>query len=647
MLYSVYYNHVSGVVQGIFKHVRQLQTQLQPRCGKIPTMQTDLPPFDPKDFLKTVPHKPGVYRMLSKDGKILYVGKAKDLKNRLSSYFRGTPTHSRIFAMVKQICNVEIAITNTEAEALLLESNLIKQHSPRYNILLKDGKGYPYIHVTAGEFPRIEFYRGSRKQPGQYFGPYPSVGAVRQTMHLMKKLFKARQCEDSYFANRSRPCLEYQIKRCSGPCVGLIEKQDYDQSIRHAVQFLQGRTQEAIDELVQKMGNAADTLNFEKAAEYRDLIESLRHISQQQYVSGSNGNVDVVAICVGSGLACVQVFTVRNGNNLGNRNFFPKLPDEEVSTPDILGSFLAQYYLNHDVPGEILVSETPDEPEVLADMLTLKQGRKVVIRQPQRGERSKWVELAQRNAEQALQMQVLSRAGVQQRMFALQEALSLDGLPARMECFDISHTMGEATVASCVVFDLNGPVKAEYRRYNIEGIQPGDDYAAMHQALTRRFRRAIEQDGKLPDILFIDGGKGQVTQALDVLCELQVVGVNVIGVAKGEGRKPGLETLIIEQGTGRLALPEHSAALHLIQQIRDEAHRFAITGHRARRQKARTQSPLEQIEGLGAKRRQVLLQQFGGLKAIERASVEELAKVPSVSQALARKIYDFFNGDES
>lgn len=629
---------------GIVMHGRQLLTL----CGKMTTMQTDLPSFDSKDFLKTVPHKPGVYRMLGKDSKILYVGKAKDLKNRLSSYFRGTIANSRIFAMVRQICNVEIAITNTEAEALLLESNLIKQHTPRYNILLKDGKGYPYIHISTGqEYPRIEFYRGSRKQPGQYFGPYPSVGAVRQTLNLMKKLFKVRQCEDSYFANRSRPCLEYQIKRCSGPCVGLIGKQDYDQSIRHAIQFLQGRTQEVIDELVQKMESAAMTLNFEKAAEYRDLIESLRHISQQQYISGSNGNVDVVAIDLKSGIASVQVFTVRNGNNLGNRNFFPDLPDGEVDKAEILGSFLAQYYLNHDVPGEILVSEMPDEPEVLSDMLTLKQGRKVVIRQPQRGDRSKWVELAQRNAEQALQMQLLSRAGMQQRLFALQEAIGLDELPARMECFDISHTMGEATVASCVVFDLNGPVKSEYRRYNIDGIQPGDDYAAMHQALTRRFRRAVEQDGKLPDILFIDGGKGQVTQALDVLRELQVVGVEVIGVAKGEGRKPGLETLIIEQGSGRLALPEHSAALHLIQQIRDEAHRFAITGHRARRQKARTQSPLEQIEGLGAKRRQVLLKQFGGLKAIERASAEELAKVPGVSQTLARKIYDFFNGEES
>lgn len=601
--------------------------------------------FDPKAFLQTVPHKPGVYRMLGQDGKILYVGKAKDLKNRLSSYFRGTHANARIFAMVRQVCDVAITLTNTEAEALLLESNLIKQHSPRYNILLKDGKGYPYIRITAHAYPRIEFYRGSRQQPGQYFGPYPSVGAVRQTLHLMKKLFKARQCEDSYFANRSRPCLEYQIKRCSAPCVGLIDHEAYQQSIRHAVHFLQGKTQTVIDELVQQMEAAAARLDFEKAAEYRDLVESLRHISQQQYVSGGQGDVDVVACAMASGIASIQVFTIRHGNNLGNRNFFPNLPDEDASPAAVLSAFLAQYYLSHGVPPEILVAQWPDDADVLADMLTLKQGRKVVIRQPQRGERSKWVELAQRNAEQALNMQIQSKAGMQQRLHALQEALGLPKLPARLECFDISHTQGEATVASCVVFGLEGALKAEYRRYNISNIQAGDDYAAMHQALSRRFRRTVTQDGKLPDILFIDGGKGQVAQALAVLQELAVSGVMVVGVAKGEGRKPGLETLIVENGTGRLNLPEHSPALHLIQQIRDEAHRFALTGHRARRQKARTQSPLEQVEGLGPKRRQLLLKQFGGLRALERASAEELAKVPGISAALAQRIYDFFHGE--
>lgn len=601
--------------------------------------------FDSQDFLKTVPHKPGVYRMYGKNDEVLYVGKAKDLKNRVSSYFRDKVANARIYAMVQQINRVEVTITRTEAEALLLESNLIKQLSPHYNIRLKDGKGYPYIYISKHEYPRIQFYRGSRKELGQYFGPYPSSGAVSQSLHLMKRLFKARQCEDSYFANRSRPCLEYQIKRCSAPCVGLIEKDEYTDSIRHAVQFLQGHTQDAIDELVVKMEKSAASLNFEKAAEQRDLIESLRHISQQQYVTGTSGNVDVVAIATDAGLASVQVFTIRNGHNLGNRNFFPELPDDELKTDEILESFLSQYYLNHDVPGEILVSELPAEHAVLEDMLTLKQERKVVIRQPQRGERTKWVEMAERNAEQSLQMHIASKAGMRQRLFALQEALGLDAPPARMECFDISHTMGEATVASCVVFGLEGSIKSEYRRYNINGIQAGDDYAAMYQALTRRFRRGIEQDGKLPDILFIDGGSGQVTQALKVLQTLAITSVNVVGVAKGEGRKPGLETLIIENNTERLNLPEHSPALHLVQQIRDEAHRFAITGHRAKRQKARTQSALEEIEGLGSKRRQLLLKQFGGLRAIERASVEELVKVQGISLALAQKIYDKFNGE--
>lgn len=609
-------------------------------------MQASTPQFDPKDFLKTVPHQPGVYRMLSEQGKILYVGKAKDLKNRVSSYFRGKAANSRTYALVKQIRGVEITVTNTEAEALLLENNLIKQHKPRYNILLKDGKGYPYIYVSdRQDFPRIQFYRGSRKQPGQYFGPYPSVAAVRQALHLMKKLFKVRQCEDSYFANRSRPCLEYQIKRCTAPCVGLVTQTDYRQSVQHAIQFLQGRSQQVIDELVAKMEAAAQALEFEKAAEHRDLIDHLRQISQQQYVSGGNSNVDVVAICLESGLASVQVFTIRNGQNLGNRNFFPDLPDDEVTGPEVLSSFLAQYYLNHDVPAEVLLTVLPDDVQVLEEMLSLKQQSKVSLLVPKRGGRTKWLELALKNAEQALSMRLLSKAGMQERLFALQDVLGLATPPLRMECFDISHTMGEATVASCVVFDSNGPLKSDYRRFNIDGIQGGDDYAAMKQALSRRFRRASGQEGKLPDILFIDGGKGQVAQALAVLQELQIVGVEVIGVAKGEGRKPGLETLIVEQNQGRLQLPEHSKALHLIQQIRDEAHRFAITGHRARRQKARTASPLEDIHGLGAKRRQLLLKQFGGLRGIERASVEELAKVPGIGSDLARKIYETFNGE--
>lgn len=602
--------------------------------------------FNASALLKTLPHKPGVYRMISEDGEILYIGKAKDLRNRVSSYFRTTVSSARIRAMVKQIRDIQITLTNTEAEALLLESNLIKEHKPRYNILLKDGKGYPYIHIsTQQDYPKIEFYRGSRKEGGQYFGPYPSVVAVRHTLNLMKKLFKVRQCEDSYFANRSRPCLEYQIKRCTAPCVELVTHEQYQLQVQQAVQFLQGRTQEVIDDLVKRMEQAAFQLQFEQAAEYRDLIENLRHISQQQYISSSNGNVDVIALEQQGTVVCIQVFMIRNGNNLGNRNFFPAIPDNEASTNYIMSSFLAQYYLNHDVPPEVLVSTLPEDKDVLEDMLALKQQRRISITKPQRGERTKWLELAQKNAQHALQIKVASQANTLQRLVELQTALELEALPQRMECFDISHTQGEATVASCVVFDQEGARKSDYRRYNIEGIQGGDDYAAMHQALSRRFRPSTRDEGKLPDLLFIDGGKGQVMQALQVLDELQVTGVEVVGVAKGEGRKPGLETLIVENGEGRLNLPEHSGALHLIQQIRDEAHRFAITGHRAKRQKVRTQSVLETIEGLGPKRRQQLLKQFGGLRTIERASVEELAKVPGISRALAQKIYDTLNGE--
>jgi excinuclease ABC subunit C len=610
------------------------------------TVSTSLPSvFNASTFLKTVPHKPGVYRMISATGEILYIGKAKDLRNRVSSYFRTTVASARIRAMVKQICDIQITLTNTEAEALLLESNLIKEHKPRYNILLKDGKGYPYIHISTEQvYPKIEFYRGARKEAGQYFGPYPSVLAVRHALNLMKKLFKVRQCEDSYFANRSRPCLEYQIKRCTAPCVGLVTQEQYDLQVKQAIQFLQGRTQEVIDDLVKRMELAAFQLQFEQAAEYRDLIENLRHISQQQYISSGNGNVDVIALEQQGEIVVIQVFMIRNGNNLGNRNFFPDLPDPEATQGYIMSSFLAQYYLNHDVPPEVLVSTLPEDNDVLEDMLALKQQRRISITKPQRGERAKWLELAQKNAQHALQTKLASQATTMQRLLELQSTLGLSTLPLRMECFDISHTQGEATVASCVVFDQEGARKADYRRYNIEGIQGGDDYAAMHQALSRRFRPSTRDEGKLPDLLLIDGGKGQVNQALSVLNELKVQGVEIVGVAKGEGRKAGLETLIVENGEGRLNLPEHSGALHLIQQIRDEAHRFAITGHRAKRQKVRTQSVLETIAGLGPKRRQQLLKQFGGLRTIERASVDELAKVPGISRDLAQKIYDTFNG---
>ena len=598
--------------------------------------------FDSKTFLKTVPHKPGVYRMLSVDDKILYVGKAKDLKNRVSSYFRSNLVNSRIYSMVKQIRDVQITITGTEAEALLLESNLIKKHHPRYNILLRDDKSYPYIYLSKHQYPRLTFHRGSRKSKGQYFGPYPSAGAVRETLNLLQKLFQVRQCENSYFSNRSRPCLQFQIQRCTAPCTQEITEQGYSQGVRHTVQFLEGKSQQVIEELVQQMDDASAQLAFEEAALYRDQIEKLRQISQQQSISGGQGDVDVIACQFASDVASVQVITIRNGNNLGNKNFFPKVPshfeEEQLDESIILASFIAQYYLQREIPADVLTSHEPQDKDILLEMLRLKAERKVSLSYKLRSDRSRWMSMALRNAQHALSTHLASKAGIQKRIIALQTELNLDYIPARMECFDISHTMGEATVASCVVFGLEGAIKSEYRRYNIEGIVGGDDYAAMNQVLRRRFRKALEGEAKLPDILFIDGGKGQVTQAIEVLQDLQISGVDIIGITKGEGRRQDNDTLTI--GKQKFELPAHSSALHLIQQIRDEAHRFAITGHRQRRQKARNTSPLEGIVGLGPKRRQSILKQFGGIRAVTRASVDELSKVKGISAQLAEKIYD-------
>jgi len=607
--------------------------------------------FDSNAFLKTVPHKPGVYRMICAEGKILYVGKAKDLKNRVSSYFRKNLVNSRIYSMVKQIHDVQITLTSTEAEALLLESNLIKKHHPRYNILLRDDKSYPYIYLSKHQYPRLTFHRGGRKGQGEYFGPYPSAGSVRETLNLLQKLFQVRQCENSYFSNRSRPCLQYQIQRCTAPCTNEITEKNYQRGVRHTVQFLQGKSQQVIDELVQQMDLASSKLEYESAAIFRDQIEKLRQVSQQQSISGGQGDVDVVALQYASDVASVQVLTIRKGNNLGNKNFFPKMPsqfkDQKNSEIQIMASFLAQYYMSREIPSEVLLSHQPEGLSALQEMLSIKAERKVTLSYKLRGDRQRWIDMASRNAQHALSTHLASKAGIQKRVTALQNELNLDYIPARIECFDISHTMGEATVASCVVFGLEGAIKSEYRRYNIKDIVAGDDYAAMRQALQRRFRKAVEaqtdEDAKLPDILLIDGGKGQVTQAIEVLQNLQISGVDIIGVTKGEGRRQDMDTLTI--GKQKIYLPAHSSALHLIQQIRDEAHRFAITGHRQRRQKARNTSPLEGIAGLGQKRRQILLKQFGGIRAITRASVDELSKVKGISATLAEKIYDVFHND--
>jgi len=534
---------------------------------------------------------------------------------------------------------VEVVITNTEADALLLENNLIKEHRPRYNILLRDDKSYPYIYVSSKhKYPQITFYRGSRKRSGRYFGPYTSVNAARYALNLLQKVFKVRQCDDYFFSHRSRPCLQHQIERCSAPCVGYITEESYKNDIDAAMEFLDGNSDQLIERFVKKMDEASAELDYEQAASYRDKIGMLREITEQQYVSTETGNVDTIAVQCEGEVACVQVFNIRSGVNLGNKSYFPKIP-EALDEDKILSAFLGQYYLTHIIPEEIITSHQPDDVDVLKLMLSNKLGKKIDISHSPRSKRARWLELAKKNALTALKTKLATKAGLAQRYEALQEALKLEYMPSRMECFDVSHTQGEATVASCVVFGQEGAIKSDYRKFNIEGIQPGDDYAAMHQALTRRYTRLKKGEGKLPDILFIDGGKGQVSKAMEVLQELQVEGVNVIGVAKGGERRAGEETLIPADGSPEINLDSHSLALHLIQQIRDEAHRFAITNHRNRRNKKRTHSPLENIEGLGPKRRQNLLKYFGGIRGVSKAGEEELAKVPGISKNLAKAIY--------
>ncbi len=600
--------------------------------------------FDHKAFLKTLTHRPGVYRMLDGEGRVLYVGKAKDLKRRVSSYFQRAGNR-RIQTMVAQIRDIQIVVTHTEAEALLLENNLIKELKPRYNILLRDDKSYPYIHLSDDEFPRISFYRGARKDGGRYFGPYPSGGAVRETLYLLQKLFPVRQCENSYYSNRSRPCLQYQIKRCTAPCVGLVGREDYMRDVRDIVLFLEGKTHDVVDGLVARMEQASAALEFEEAARYRDQIEAIRKVQERQYVSGEKGDLDIVACAMAEGQACVQLFFIRQGRNLGNRQFFPRgVKDRDEG--EVLSAFLGQYYLGRQLPGEILLSHPPGDRELLQQALSEQAGRKLALRVSPRGERARWLKMAVQNAEVALKARLSGSANARLRLEALQEALGLDEPPARMECFDISHTAGEKTVASCVVFNAEGPLKSDYRRFNIEGITGGDDYAAMAQALRRRYTRIMNGEGSLPDILFIDGGRGQLATAAEILEELGVHGVLLVGVAKGPERRAGLEQLFLLEHQHPLILDAHSPALHLIQHIRDEAHRFAITGHRQRRNKARTRSVLEDIPGIGQKRRQRLLRQFGGLQGLSRAGIEDIATVDGISTRLAEKIYQAFHGTE-
>jgi excinuclease ABC subunit C len=598
--------------------------------------------FDYSSFIKTLTTRPGVYRMLNAEGNVLYVGKAKNLKKRVSSYFTRS-LNRRIQVMVGQIAHVEVIVTHTEAEALLLENHLIKSLKPKYNVLLRDDKSYPYIYLSTDHtYPALSIRRGARRGKGRYFGPYPSASSTRETLQVLQKLFPVRQCEESFFRNRSRACLQYQIKRCSGPCVGLVSAETYDEDVQRAVLFLEGKTSQVVDELVVRMEQAAADLAYEQAAIYRDQIKHLRRIQERQYVSGEGGDLDIVALAKRGGSACIQVFYIRSGRNLGNKSFYPSVP-RDASEETILQAFVSQYYLEKPVPSEIILNHQMSEAALLEAVLSHQAARRVRISSRVRGERARWLKMAQGNADIALQARLSAQAGMEERLQALQQVLRLPAIPERMECFDISHTRGESTVASCVVFNEQGPLKSDYRRFNIEGITPGDDYAAMAQALERRYRRIKKGEVALPDILFIDGGKGQMSAVHEALQDLGISGLTLVGVAKGADRKVGMEQLFLLGRRAPIILPADSSALHLIQQIRDEAHRFAITAHRQRRAKSRNRSVLEQIPGIGPKRRQRLMKQFGGMQELSRAGIEDISSVKGISTALAEQIYHAFH----
>ena len=598
--------------------------------------------FDGKEFVAGLPNAPGVYRMLAADGSALYVGKAGSLRKRVASYFSASPKPARIMSMLSQVASMEVTVTRTEVEALLLENQLIKSLKPRYNVMLRDDKSYPYVLLTEQEWPRLGFHRGPRSIPGRYFGPYPNAGTVRETLNLLHKLFRLRSCEDSVFRNRSRPCLQYQIGRCSAPCVGLVSKEEYDDAVRRVCLFLDGRSDELTDELGAAMEHASQELEFEQAARLRDQIASIRSLQARQYVDGRVADLDVLACAMQGSDACVLLLAFRDGRNLGTRAFFPQTRGNE-DPAEVLSAFVSQYYAEQPPPPEIVLDRAIEDAPLLEQALTETAGKRVRLRHSVRGDRAGYLDLARRNAALALASRVDSQSAQRARLEALQELLGMDEAPQRIECFDISHTMGEATVASCVVFDAEGPVRSQYRRYNITGVTPGDDYAAMGQALMRRFRRAAEEGGVVPDVLLIDGGAGQVRQAREVLAEAGIADVAIVGVAKGPERRAGEESLLLPDG--REVRPgAGSPSLQLVQQVRDEAHRFAITGHRGRRQKARSVSRLEDIPGIGPRRRGNLLRHFGGLAGLKAAGAEEIAQVEGISKALAERIYASLHG---
>ena len=596
--------------------------------------------FNHKGFLKTLTAAPGVYQMYDANDKLLYVGKARNLKKRLTSYFRKTGLSLRIDSMIRQVSSIEVSLTHTETEALLLESNLIKSLKPRFNILMRDDKSYPYIRLTINQdYPGLSLHRGSRKDKAEYFGPFPSAGAVRELLALLQKTIPVRQCEDSFYRNRSRPCLQYQIKRCTAPCVGLIDKNDYARDIQQAVLFINGQKDSLAETLTKSMAQASAKLEFELAAELRDRISRVRQIQTKQYVSGKQGDFDIIVQVQEEGSSAIGVMFIRAGRSLGTKVLFPRFGLEQ-GEGEMLSAFIAQFYINKPPAKLILLPIKLDDAEVLSAALSERAGFRVRIASVHRGDKRRWLDSVRINASDAVRRRLATESNYRERLNNLVDVLNLPEIPERIECIDISHTQGEAAVASLVVFGDQGPLNGQYRRYNIEGITPGDDYAAIYQALSRRFRRMQQEGEKYPDLLLIDGGKGQLSSARDALGELGVSGVITVGVAKGKERKAGWERLFRPGEKTPVMLPPDSPALHLVQVIRDEAHRFAITGHRRRRAKARVTSTLEDIPGIGDKKRQALLKHFGGLQGVEKAGVDDLSRVAGINRKLAKRIYD-------
>ena len=598
--------------------------------------------FDSKAFLKTLSTEPGVYRMYDAHHQVIYVGKAKNLKKRVSSYFRSNIPDAKTRVLVSNIANIEVTLTNTETEALLLENNLIKQYQPRYNILLRDDKSYPYIFLSGHKHPRLAFHRGSRKQKGDYFGPYPSSAAVSESLRLMQKIFPVRQCEDAYYRARSRPCLQYQLKRCSAPCVGKVSDVEYKEQVELVKQFLSGKSHQVIATLVEKMEQASMALNFELAAKVRDQIAILRQMQEQQFVAGNLGEIDIIGFQQQNGICAIHLLMVRDHKVLGSKTYFPKVP-KDSQQDEIVTSFIGQYYVGagtqRQIPKEIVLPFELQEQNELINALSQLADKKVELKASVRSERAQYLALANKNALNSIVVKQNAQDSITKRYALLKEALQLSDIN-RMECFDISHTMGENTIASCVVFDGNGPNNKEYRRYNVTGITPGDDYAAMAFALNKRYGK-LQDEEKIPDVIFIDGGKGQLNKAEAFFEDWPNSKMPLlVGVAKGTSRKPGLETLLIDGGRRTVNLDSDSPALHLIQHIRDESHRFAIAGHRNKRQKQRTQSLLEEIEGVGQKRRQALLKYLGGMQGVKSATIAQLNQVPGISQDMAEKIFN-------